>query len=197
MPRKLERWQTEVKKEIKEDFDHYKKLGDRELVIVGCNTMDLALVELIEKRLIQHPKELESFLGLNEDGRAPAGSFGARIQLALLLGLIYPAEADALRALKKIRNRFAHRYNVTLGEQANNSALNELRQWLTQMSERWDGQFLDLRERLRRQIAPTSKNAERNTIHYSFVIFNALFGNKLKAVTGLTQITTPDDTDFE
>ena len=56
--------------------------------------------------------EYEAFLGLNEDGRAPCATFGARIQLALLLGIITKSDADILRTIKHIRNKFAHRVNI-------------------------------------------------------------------------------------
>jgi len=69
-------------------------------------------VNLLEKRLVNYAVEQERFLGLNADGRAPAGSFGARIQLALLMGCISIEEALALRAFKEIRNRYAHRVNI-------------------------------------------------------------------------------------
>jgi len=59
------------------------------------------------------PDEIETFLGLNEDGRAPVVSFGARIQMALLLGIITKEDAAVLRAIKKIRNAFSHRVKLT------------------------------------------------------------------------------------
>jgi hypothetical protein len=71
--------------------------------------LDGALAHLLSCRLVDCPSEYEEFLGLNEDGRAPCGSFGARIQLALLLGIITPTDASLLRTVKNIRNKLAHR----------------------------------------------------------------------------------------
>lgn len=109
---RVERWATEVFPGVTKTFSHYQDLPRRELAIVVSGVLDLALAELIACRLLDYPKEAAEFLGANEDGRAPAGSLGSRIQLALLLGLISPDTAAILRTLKNIRNKFAHRVNV-------------------------------------------------------------------------------------
>ena len=93
-------------------YAEYAKLPRRELAIVASAVLDVALAELLSKRLMDYPKEYEQFLGLNEDGRAPAASFGARIQLALLLGILTPDDAAILREVKNIRNKFAHRVRI-------------------------------------------------------------------------------------
>jgi hypothetical protein len=90
----------------------YRALPPRELAIVGCVVLDTALTELLSMRLAGPKSELESFLGINGDGRSPAGSFGARIQLAIITGILDPDDAVALRIMKNIRNAFAHRVNV-------------------------------------------------------------------------------------
>ena len=59
-----------------------------------------------------YPKETASFLGVNGDGRAPAGSFGSRIQLALPVGVITTDDAKILRIIKSLRNLFAHRIDI-------------------------------------------------------------------------------------
>jgi hypothetical protein len=63
------------------------------------------------------PKEAEDFIGLDGDGRAPVGSFGARIQLAYLLGLIEKPRMQVLRLLKDIRNLFSHRVAVSFEDE--------------------------------------------------------------------------------
>lgn len=113
---KVEKWLADVYPGLSKFDSEYKNLSDRELAIVGGACIDLALAELISKRFVDIPNEYESFLGLNEDGRAPSGSFGARIQLALLLGLIREGDAEALRLIKKIRNRFSHRINTSFAD---------------------------------------------------------------------------------
>jgi hypothetical protein len=60
-------------------------------------------------RLKADPKESEDFLGISGDSRSPCASFGAKIQLAYLIGLITDDDAAVLRLIKNIRNNFAHR----------------------------------------------------------------------------------------
>lgn len=109
---KIERWLTEVFPGESQIYSEYRSLPPRELAIVAAAVLDAALAELLSLRLAEHTKEVEEFLGLDGDGRAPAGSFGARIQLALLVGLITADDAAILRAIKQLRNLFAHRVRV-------------------------------------------------------------------------------------
>jgi hypothetical protein len=123
---KIEKWLDEVFPGEGNLFSEYRDLSERELVIVTAGVLDLALAELISKRLIDKPKEYESFLGLDESGNAPAGSMGARIQLALLLGIIRIEDARILRIIKNIRNKFAHRVNVDFLDPSIQSLANKL-----------------------------------------------------------------------
>jgi hypothetical protein len=111
---KIERWSEHVAAELPKSilkFDSYfSGLTDRELVLAACSLIDAALVELLSQRLRGDPKEIEDFLGADEDGRAPAGSLGARISLALHTGILLAEDAEILRRLKKIRNDAAHRF---------------------------------------------------------------------------------------
>lgn len=109
---KIERWLTEVFPGETEIYSEYRNLPPRELAIVSAAVLDIAIAELLSARLTYGGKEVEEFLGLNGDGRAPAGSFGARIQLGLLVGLLTPADAEILRTIKELRNIFAHRVDV-------------------------------------------------------------------------------------
>ena len=109
---KIERWLSEVFPGEERIYIEYRDLRRRELAVVAAGVLDLALAELLSMRLIDKPGEYEEFLGLNEDGRAPCSSFGARIQLALLLGIITNEDATILRLVKKIRNKFSHRIKV-------------------------------------------------------------------------------------
>ena len=124
MARKLEHWLETVPEDKTQLVDGYAQLSPRELPIVAAATLDLALVALLERRLLADPNEQESFLGTNGDGRAPAGSFGARIQLAYLLGLISKHDVEVLRSIKAIRNLFAHRMAVSFSSP---SVVKELR----------------------------------------------------------------------
>ena len=109
---KIERWLSDVLPGEDEIYAEYRSLPPRELAIVSAAVLDVALAELLSLRMADQSKEAEEFLGLNGDGRAPTGSFGARIQLGLLVGLLTPEDAAILRAIKELRNLFAHRVRV-------------------------------------------------------------------------------------
>ena len=109
---KIERWMSQLFPGAESIYSEYRGLGRRELAVVVAGVLDLAIAELLSKRLFDDQKECEEFLGLNEDGRAPCGTFGSRIQLALLTGIITRADAALLRSIKAIRNKFAHRILV-------------------------------------------------------------------------------------
>jgi len=85
---KIERWLSEVFPGEAEIYSEYRSLSSRELAIVSAAVLDVALAELLSLRLANQENEVEEFLGVNGDGRAPAGSFGARIQLGLLVDLL-------------------------------------------------------------------------------------------------------------
>ncbi|MFJ2492393.1 hypothetical protein ACIOV9_12720 [Pseudomonas iridis] len=93
-------------------YEEYRSLPRRELAVVVGAVLDSALAELLSKRLTGQDSEIHSFLGVNGDGRAPCGSFGARIQLALLTSVITAGDAAVLRTIKNIRNQFAHQVNA-------------------------------------------------------------------------------------
>ena len=109
---KVERWLRDVFPGKERIYSAYRNLDDRGLAIIAGGVLDLALAELITLRLIDNPKEAESFLGLDNSSNAPLGTFGARIQLAVLLGILTSDDARVLRSLKNVRNAFAHRINV-------------------------------------------------------------------------------------
>jgi hypothetical protein len=111
---KVEKWLAEVFPGEEAIYVEYQGLPPRELVIVAAAVLDVALAELLSLRLIDLAKEAEPFLGLDGDGRAPAGSFGARIQLALLTGILTQDDATILRQIKQLRNLFAHRVRIDL-----------------------------------------------------------------------------------
>jgi hypothetical protein len=81
--------------------------SDRAAAIVGCALLDARLAELLSEFLIENEDGRSDLLN-SEDANAPLGSFGSRIIAAYAVGLIDQPERDALRRLKKIRNRFAH-----------------------------------------------------------------------------------------
>ncbi|WDZ75482.1 hypothetical protein PWG15_12735 [Ensifer adhaerens] len=112
MSQKLEKWMEDIFPGRDQIYEKYSDLPPRELGIVAASVLDIALAELLSRRLIDHKKEIESFVGLDGDGRAPCGTFSARIQLAILTGVIMPDDGEILRCIQKIRNILAHRVNV-------------------------------------------------------------------------------------
>ena len=105
---KTEQWMRDVFPGSERIYAEYRLLPRRELAVVAGAVLDSALAELLSKRLSGPESEIHSFLGVDGDGRAPCASFGSRIQLTLLLGIITPDDASILRAIKNLRNRFAH-----------------------------------------------------------------------------------------
>ena len=56
-------------------YSEYRSLPPRELAIVSAAVLDVALAELLSLRLNGQSNEIEEFLGLNADGRAPGRPF--------------------------------------------------------------------------------------------------------------------------
>ena len=109
---KVEKWSKDIFPSNSRVYKQHQELSPLELVILSSSIIDLALAELITLRLRDDPSEVEAFMGLNEDGRAPCASFGARIQAAYLLGIITKYDAEVFRCLKRLRNIFAHRTDL-------------------------------------------------------------------------------------
>lgn len=105
---KSEQWLRDVFPGRENIYSEYRSLPRRELAIVAGAVLDSALAELLVCRLAEPKDEVVEFLGLNGDGRAPCGSFGARIQLARFTGILTTSDSKILRLIKNIRNRFAH-----------------------------------------------------------------------------------------
>jgi hypothetical protein len=127
MPRKIESWKTPDLKCISDEA--HKRLdqsNDRDFVITECTILELALVHLLENRLVNLPKVTERFLGLAND-EGPASTFSGRIQLGALVGLISESGARYLTALKNIRNKFAHRVVIDFTNDEVVKELNKLR----------------------------------------------------------------------
>ncbi len=131
---RIERWMESVFPGVGKGHEEYAKLSERELAIVGAAVLDVALAELLDKRLAGKAKEREEFLGINGDGRAPAGTFGARIQLAHLTGTIPQKLIEMLRAIKELRNVMAHRVRVDFSGELPRKALVRLFNALMAMS---------------------------------------------------------------
>lgn len=114
---KIEQYSVDVLPNLA-TLEQYTKLSLRDSVILTAAVFDIALAELIQRRLTGPAKEIIEFLGADGDGRAPCGSFGSRIQLARLLGVIVDEDVSLLRKLKNVRNAVAHRVNARMDNAA-------------------------------------------------------------------------------
>lgn len=114
---KIDKWLTAIAPSTQDILDEIETLNLREFVIVAACTLDVALAELIAARLCGPEQEIVDFLGADGDGRAPGGSFGSRIQLARLLGLIDGTDAKILRSIKEVRNTMAHRLSSSASDE--------------------------------------------------------------------------------
>lgn len=88
------------------------KLSGRELVIVATSMVDVGLAHLLSKRLRGTPDLIYKFLGVDGTANAPLGHLSARIDLALMVGLIAVFQHRSLHALRSLRNLMAHNVNM-------------------------------------------------------------------------------------
>ena len=176
---KTERWLTDVFPGEENIYSEYRDLPPRELVIVIVAVLDCALAEILTLRLRKNKKEVESFLGLDGDGRAPVASFGARIQLGLLLDVLSSQDAAILRTIKAIRNEFAHRVNAGFSSPSILNRTTKLIRLWTELSEHlseasaWSGsrESLDvLKQRL-----PHDAEAGAGLLLAIFCVYQAYF----------------------
>ncbi|MGC9259913.1 MAG: hypothetical protein ACP5I8_07530 [Phycisphaerae bacterium] len=95
-------------------------LSLREQIIFAAAVPDAGLARLTGHRLNGPLDEINNFLGTagKGDSRAPCGSFGSRIQLARLVGVINPEDAELLREVKDLRNHVAHAVEIELESKA-------------------------------------------------------------------------------
>jgi hypothetical protein len=120
---KIETFTRDLYPIIVEQFAEHAALPLRESVILTCSIIDAGIAELLSKRLAGPEHEIVEFLGADEDGRAPCGSFGSRIQLARLLGILTDEDVVLLRFLKKLRNKAAHRVKFDSSDTSVNEIL--------------------------------------------------------------------------
>ena len=175
---KVERWLADVFPGQDQVYLEYNRLPERELVIVSAAVLDAALVELLSLRLMNLPKELEPFLGVDGDGRAPVASFGARIQLALLLGIIEVEDAALLRQIKALRNLFAHRARISFVHPSAVKITQELfRLWVKRAAKTFSEseEFIaDIMQEIRDGI-PNNPQAGQGLLLSVFSVYQALF----------------------
>jgi hypothetical protein len=96
-------WVT-VSKDVGDALKELDEGGDRAAAIVAAALVEEHLTTALESYLHQHPKVTKGLFRIS----GPLGSFGAKIDLALLVGMFGPASHKELDTIKDIRNLFAH-----------------------------------------------------------------------------------------
>jgi hypothetical protein len=81
-------------------------------VLIACSFVDEQLRRMLQAFLRDTPEVDKLLEGYN----APLGTFSSRITAAYCMGLISDAEHEDCNILRKIRNEFAHRVDITLDD---------------------------------------------------------------------------------
>ncbi len=90
-------------------FGQLEDDSDRAVGIVAAAIVEQRLTEAIKARFVQNTTLLARMFDI---GNGPLGTFGAKIDVGLLLGVLSAEGRNDLRAMKDIRNAFAHRLDV-------------------------------------------------------------------------------------
>lgn len=93
-----------VAEDLASFIDELKEETDRGLPLVSASFIDSKLAETILAFLCDGKSSHNLVLGNN----APLGTFSARTEACLALGLIDKIEYDEIQLIRKIRNIFAH-----------------------------------------------------------------------------------------
>jgi DNA-binding MltR family transcriptional regulator len=94
--------------EFRKTFEEIEIMSKRGWAIVAASHLDEQLVTLLKAFFVDDQRTADQVL---EDPGA-ISAFGARIELAFLLGLISARERKMLNLIRKIRNSFAHSSRV-------------------------------------------------------------------------------------
>jgi hypothetical protein len=81
-----------------------EKQTDRAVAVIGAAYVDLVLRDAIAAKLLPDPNLMAELF----ENRGPLQDFGSRIHVVFALGSCGPAAYHDLRAIKDIRNAFAH-----------------------------------------------------------------------------------------
>jgi len=94
--------------EVRKSFEELKILSERGWAIIAASHLDEQLAALLRAFFVDDQRTADQVL---EDTGA-ISAFGARIELAFLLGLISARERRMLNLIRKIRNDFAHNSRI-------------------------------------------------------------------------------------
>jgi len=93
---------------LRKSFEEIKILSQRGWAIIAASQLDEQLTALLRAFFVDDQRSADQLL---EDTGA-ISAFGARIELAFLLGLISARERRMLNLIRKIRNDFAHNSRI-------------------------------------------------------------------------------------
>lgn len=99
--------------------------SERGVVLINATILDELLRRLIESYVVEHSDVKKLTQGFN----APIGSFHSRILLSFGIGLIPEDEYKQLDLIRKIRNEFAHKIDVSFKSQSVLSHCGSLSRW--------------------------------------------------------------------
>jgi len=85
-------------------LSEFNKESDRGAALVAASMLDERLEEILRAFLVDTPTSKDLLLGFN----APLGTFSAKANAALSLGLIQENEFKEITIIRKIRNEFGH-----------------------------------------------------------------------------------------
>jgi DNA-binding MltR family transcriptional regulator len=92
-----------------EAFSQLENDSDRAVGIVAGAIVEQRLTEAIKARFVQNDTIIKRMFDISN---GPIGTFGAKIDLAFLMGIISTEARTDLRAMKDIRNSFAHKLEI-------------------------------------------------------------------------------------
>jgi len=90
-------------------FNELQKETPRGAVIIAGAFLDAQLRVLLSKFLVDDPKIVDELIGSDKHSDCPLSTFSSRIKAAYCLGLIGKGIYQDLNAVRKIRNKFAHK----------------------------------------------------------------------------------------
>lgn len=108
---------------LEEFIKEFISESDRAAVVLGAAKLDDMLLRILERYMLPSTTTKDELLST----RMPLNAFGAKIDLVYRLGLIREDFRDALHAIRKIRNSFAHNVEgCSLQDQKNKDLINNL-----------------------------------------------------------------------
>ena len=120
MREQTEVWEREISKE-----------SARGQIMLGAALVDDLLRDLLEASIRPNTQTKDLF----EGPTAPFSNFSNRIRVCFVLGLLDREEYDCLNLLRKIRNEFAHKFEVTFGDSTVQSRLKEMNRCLPKVNQ--------------------------------------------------------------